>query len=140
MAIERKYKADNGWSNFFWGIALLSLALMFFFQIRDGEFPWFNLFYIVFGVVFVLSTTIKEYAITELNFLEVRFVLRIFANKRRIAIGDIVGLKKEKENQLRVDKVRGFEILRVNKSDIDALISDLRERNPRIKIAGEVED
>lgn len=59
--------------------------------------------------------------------------------KKRIPIGDIVGLKKLKNNQLQLDLVRGFEILRVNKSDIDLLIAELKERNPRIKVIGEEE-
>ena len=85
----------------------------------------------------MLSTTIREYAITELNFLEIRYVLRIFSKNRRFAIGDMVALKKIKKNQLRIDKVRGFEVLRVRETDIDALIAELKERNPRIIIAGE---
>jgi hypothetical protein len=49
----------------------------------------------------------------------------------------MVALKKLSQNQLRIEKVRGFEVLRVKRSDIDALIADLKERNPRIIIAGE---
>jgi hypothetical protein len=44
----------------------------------------------------------------------------------------MVALKKLSPNQLRIEKVRGFEVLRVKRSDIDALITDLVERNPRI--------
>ncbi len=96
-----------------------------------------DIFYISFGIIFILSTTIKEYVITELNFLEIRFVLRLFSKNRRIAVGDIIGLQKIKKNQLRIDKVRGFEVLRVKESDMDALIAELKDRNPRIRIAGE---
>jgi hypothetical protein len=100
----------------------------------QSERLWINLFYMIFALLLLLSVTIKEYAITELNFLEVRFVLKIFIKSKRIAIGDIVGLKKQKKNQLRLDLVRGFEILRVKESEIDALIAELHDRNPRIKI------
>ncbi len=93
--------------------------------------------YFAFAIIFILSTTIKEYAVTELNFLEIRFILRLFSKNRRIAIGDIIGLQKIKKNQLRIDKVRGFEVLRVKESEMDALIAELKERNPRIRIAGE---
>ncbi len=96
-----------------------------------------DIFYISFGIIFILSTTIREYVITELNFLEIRFVLRLFSKNRRIAVGDIIGLQKIKKNQLRIDKVRGFEVLRVKESDMDALIAELKDRNPRIRIAGE---
>ena len=91
----------------------------------------------MFVVILSISTTIKEYVITELNFLEVRFVLKLFSKNKRIAIGDIIGMRKIKRNQLRIDLVRGFEILRVKESDIDALIAELKERNPRIKMPEE---
>jgi hypothetical protein len=46
----------------------------------------------------------------------------------------MVALKKIRPNQLRIEKVRGFEVLRVKPSDIDTLIADLKERNPRIVV------
>ncbi|WP_298648832.1 hypothetical protein [uncultured Proteiniphilum sp.] len=138
--MEKKYKAHNGLGNLFWGIVLLFLAGFLFYRLRKGEIIWTDLFYITFAIVFILSTTIKEYAVTELNFLEIRFVLRLFSKNRRIAIGDMIGLKKMKKNQLRIDKVRGFEVLGVKESDMDALIAELKERNPRIRIAGEGEE
>lgn len=138
--MEKKYKADNGLGNLFWGIVLLFLTGFLFYRLRDGEVIWTDIFYIAFGIVFILSTTIKEYAVTELNFLEIRFVLTLFSKNRRIAIGDMTGLKKVKKNQLRIDKVRGFEVLRVKETDMDALIAELKERNPRIRIAGEEEE
>lgn len=39
----------------------------------------------------------------------------------------MVVLKKLRYSQLRIDKVRGFEILRVKPSDMDALIAALKE-------------
>lgn len=135
--MEKKYKADNGLGNLFWGIALLFLLGFLFYRLREGEIIWTDILYITFGIVFVLSTTIKEYAITEQNFLEIRFVLSLFSKNKRIAIGDMTGLQKLKKNYLRIDKVRGFEVLRVKESDMDALIAELKERNPRIRIAGE---
>ncbi|WP_352423599.1 hypothetical protein [Proteiniphilum sp.] len=135
--MEKKYKADNGLGNLFWGIALLFLLGFLFYRHRQGEIIWMDIFYISFGIIFILSTTIREYVITELNFLEIRFVLRLFSKNRRIAVGDIIGLQKIKKNQLRIDKVRGFEVLRVKESDMDALIAELKDRNPRIRIAGE---
>lgn len=138
--MERKYKADNGLGNFFWGIVSLFLLGVILYRIKHGESIWIDFVYLAFAIIFILSTTIKEYAVTELNFLEIRFMLKLFSKNRRIAIGDIVGLKKMKKNQLRVDKVRGFEVLRVKQFDIDALMADLKERNPRIRIAGEEEE
>ena len=138
--MEKKYKADNGLGNLFWGIASLFLLGIIIYRIRYGERIWMDFIYFAFAIVFILSTTIKEYAITELNFLEIRFVLRLFSKNRRIAIGDIIGLKKMKKNQLRIDKVRGFDVLRVKETDIDSLITELKERNPRIRIAGEEEE
>jgi hypothetical protein len=91
----------------------------------------------VFAVIFSLSTSIKEYVITELNFLEIRFIVKFFSKNKRIAIGDIMGMRKLKRNQLQIDLVRGFEILRVKESDIDALIAELKDRNPRIKMPEE---
>ncbi|MGE4514748.1 MAG: hypothetical protein AB7E26_13190 [Chryseobacterium sp.] len=86
-----------------------------------------------------MSTTIKEYVITELNFLEIHFLFKLFSKNKRIPVGDILGIKKQKKNQLRLDLVRGFEVLRVKQSDIDALIAELTERNPRIKVVREVD-
>ena len=133
---EKKYKANNGLSNIFWGIFIIILLVFIIDGIINSERIW-TLLYIVFVVILSVSTTIKEYVITELNFLEVRFILKFFAKNKRIAIGDIIGMKKLKKNQLRIDLVRGFEILRVKESDIDALIAELKERNPRIKMPEE---
>ena len=133
---EKKYKANNGLSNIFWGIFIIILLVFIIDGIINSERIW-TLLYIVFVVILSISTTIKEYVITELNFLEVRFVLKLFSKNKRIAIGDIIGMKKLKKNQLRIDLVRGFEILRVKESDIDALIAELKERNPRIKMPEE---
>lgn len=138
--MEKKFRADNGLGNLFWGIVSLVLLGVVIYGLRHGEAIWMDSIYFAFAIVFILSTTIKEYAITELNFLEVRFVLKLFSKNRRIAIGDIIGLQKIKRNQLRIDKVRGFEVLRVNESDMEALIAELKERNPRIRVAGENEE
>ena len=134
---EKKYKANNGLSNIFWGIFIIILLVFIIDGIINSERIWTNILYIVFAVIFSISTTIKEYVITELNFLEVRFILKFFAKNKRIAIGDIIGMKKLKKNQLRIDLVRGFEILRVKESDIDALIAELKDRKPRIKMPEE---
>ena len=134
---EKKYKANNGLSNIFWGIFIIILLVFIIGGIINSERVWTNTLYTVFAVIFSISTTIKEYVITELNFLEVRFILKFFAKNKRIAIGDIIGMRKIKRNQLRIDLVRGFEILRVKESDIDALIAELKERNPRIKMPEE---
>ena len=61
-------------------------------------------------------------------------MLKILTRNRRIAIGDMVALKKLSPNQLRIEKVRGFEVLRVKASDLDALIAELVNRNPRIVV------
>ena len=133
---DKKYKANNGLGNIFWGIFIIILLVFIIDGIINSERVW-TLLYIVFAVIFSISTTIKEYVITKLNFLEVRFILKFFAKNKRIAIGDIIGMKKLKKNQLRIDLVRGFEILRVKESDIDALIAELKDRNPRIKMPEE---
>ncbi len=116
---------------------MLLAILIYRVVVAHQENIWAVVFYLTFTVVFILSVTIKEYVITEKNFLEVRFVLKLFSKNRRVAIGDMVGLKIIKKNQLRIDKVRGFEIIRVNKKDMEALIAELRERNPRIRMSGE---
>lgn len=137
--MEKKFKANNGLGNLLWIIVALFLLGVIIFRFIDSQSFWFDIIYFVFAILFILSTTIKEYVITELNFIEIHFVLWLFSKKKRIPIGDIVGLKKLKNNQLQLDLVRGFEILRVNKSDIDLLIAELKERNPRIKVIGEEE-
>lgn len=116
------------------------LLAFFLYRFTRGGEVWSTLIYFIFTLLFILSTTIREYAVTQLNFLEIRMVLRLLSKNRRVAIGDMVALKKIRKNQLRIDKVRGFEILRVRESDIDALIAELKERNPRIIIAGQGED
>lgn len=134
---EKKYKANNGPANIFWGIFIIILLVFVIDGLINSHRVWTNILYIVFALIFSLSTSVKEYVITELNFLEVRFILKFFAKNKRIAIGDIIGMKKLKKNQLRIDLVRGFEILRVKESDIDALIAELKDRNPRIKMPEE---
>jgi hypothetical protein len=134
-AMEKKYKADNGMGNLYWGIAALVLLGMIVYRYMHAESVLSYILYFGFAILFMLSTTIRKYTVTELNFLEIHFVLTLFAKNRRIAIGDMTGLKKIKKNQLRIDKVRGFEVLRVKASDIDELIAELKERNPRIVIA-----
>ena len=134
---DKNYKANNGLGNLFWGIFIIILLVFIIDGIINSERVWTNILYIVFALIFSVSTTIKEYVITELNFLEVRFVLKLFSKNKRIAIGDIIGMRKIKRNQLRIDLVRGFEVLRVKESDIDALIAELKDRNPRIKMPEE---
>lgn len=138
--MEKKYKADNGQANLYWGIAAIILLGVVIYRFMHDESIWNYILYFGFVILFMMSTTIKEYTITTLNFLEIRYVLKLFPKNRRIPIGDMVGLKKIKKNQLRIDKVRGFEVLLVNASDIDALMAELKERNPRIIIAGEDEE
>lgn len=132
--MEKKYRADNGLGNLFWGIMAGVLLGILVYRVVHKESLWTVGLYFVFTVVFILSVTIKEYAITDQNFLEIRFALKLFSKNRRIAIGDMVGLKREKKNQLRIDKVRGFEVIRVKEKDMEALIAELRERNPRIRM------
>lgn len=132
--MENKFKADNGIANLYWGLLALGLLTLIVYRFLEGSTIWPYILYFAFAVLFILTTTIKEYVITELNFIETKFYLMLFSKNKRIAVGDIVGLKKLKSNQLRIDLVRGFEILRVNKSDIDAFIEELIDRNPRIKM------
>jgi len=110
-------------------VMLLAFLL---YRLINGGVVWNLIIYFSFTILFMLSVTIKEYVVTDLNFLEIRFLLKLLTRNRRIAIGDMVALKKLSPNQLRIEKVRGFEVLRVKRSDIDALITDLVERNPRI--------
>ncbi|MDK2852314.1 MAG: hypothetical protein PWQ38_579 [Proteiniphilum sp.] len=138
--MEKKYKADNGQANLYWGIAAIILLGVIIYRFMHDESIWNYIIYFGFVILFMMSTTIKEYTITTLNFLEIHYVLKLFAKKRRIPIGDMVGLKKIRKNQLRIDKVRGYEVLLVNASDIDALMAELKERNPRIIIAGEKDE
>jgi len=137
--VEKRYTADNGLGNVLWGIlAVVLLAILIYrVVVAHQENIWAVVFYLTFTVIFILSVTIKEYAITEKNFLEIRFVLKLFSKNRRIAVGDMVGLKRIKKNQLRIDKVRGFEVIRVKEKDMDALIAELRDRNPRIRMSEE---
>lgn len=130
--MEKKFKADNGASNIFWGVAAVMLLVLLLYRIFKGGEVWNLVIYFVFTIVFMLSVTIKEYAVTNLNFLEVRFLLKLLTRNRRIPLGDIVAIKKISVNQLKVEKVRGTEVLRVKASDLDALIAELKERNPRI--------
>ncbi len=132
--MEKKFKADNGLANIFWGVAAVMLLALFVYRLFIDEADWFLIIYFSFTIFFMLSITIKEYAVTDVNFLEIRFLLKILTRNRRIAIGDMVALKKLSPNQLRIEKVRGFEVLRVKASDLDALIAELVNRNPRIVV------
>ena len=130
---EKKYKAYNGSVNIYWGIFIFVLVGYTIYRYYNAESVWSYIFYIIFTILFTLSFTIKEYVITELSFIEIRFQLSFLTKKKRIPIGDIVGMRKLKKNQLRLDLVRGFEILTVKESDLDALMAELKDRNPRIK-------
>lgn len=132
--MEKKFKADNGLANIFWGVAAVMLLAFFVYRLFIDEAVWNLIIYFSFTIFFMLSVTIKEYAVTDVNFLEIRFLLKILTRNRRIAIGDMVALKKLSPNQLRIEKVRGFEVLRVKASDLDALIAELVNRNPRIVV------
>lgn len=132
--MEKKFKADNGLANIFWGVAAVMLLAFLVYRLFIDEAVWNLIIYFSFTIFFMLSVTIKEYAVTETNFLEIRFLLKILTRNRRIAIGDMVALKKLSPNQLRIEKVRGFEVLRVKASDLDALIAQLVDRNPRIVV------
>ena len=132
--MEKKFKADNGLANIFWGVAAVMLLALFVYRLFIDEAVWNLIIYFSFTIFFMLSVTIKEYAVTDVNFLEIRFLLKILTRNRRIAIGDMVALKKISSNQLRIEKVRGFEVLRVKASDLDALIAELVNRNPRIVV------
>jgi len=132
--VEKKYKADNGPVNIYWGIFIIALVCYSIYRYLNAESIWAYILYIIFAIVLTLSFTIKEYVVTEINFIETRLLINLFTKKKRIAIGDIVGMKKLKKNQLQLDLVRGFEILRIRETDIDVLINELRERNPRIKM------
>lgn len=132
--MEKKFKADNGLANIFWGVAAVMLLAFLVYRLFIDEAVWNLIIYFSFTIFFMLSITIKEYAVTDVNFLEIRFLLKILTRNRRIAIGDMVALKKLSPNQLRIEKVRGFEVLRVKASDLDALIAELVNRNPRIVV------
>ena len=132
--MEKKFKADNGLSNIFWGVAAVMLLALLVYRLIIDEAVWNLIIYFSFTIFFILSVSIKEYAVTDVNFLEIRFLLKILTRNRRIAIGDMVALKKISPNQLRIEKVRGFEVLRVKATDLDALIAELVNRNPRIVV------
>lgn len=137
--MDKKFKADNGLGNLFWGILALVLLIIIVYKFSEWSNIWSYVLYFVFTLLFIMSTTIKEYIITDQNFLEIHFVLKLFSKNKRIPVGDILGIKKQKKNQLRIDLVRGFEVLKVKQSDIDEMISELTERNPRIKVVREVD-
>ncbi|MDD4778110.1 MAG: hypothetical protein PHV53_07460 [Fermentimonas sp.] len=137
--MDKKFKADNGLGNLFWGALALVLLVIIVYKFSEWSNIWSYVLYFVFTILFIMSTTIKEYVITELNFLEIHFVLKFLTKNKRIPVGDILGIKKQKKNQLRLDLVRGFEVIRVKQSDIDAMIDELTDRNPRIKVVREVD-
>ncbi len=137
--MDKKFKADNGLGNLFWGVLALVLLIIIVYKFSEWSNIWSYVLYFVFTILFIMSTTIKEYIITDQNFLEIRLVLKLFSKNKRIPVGDILGIKKQKKNQLRIDLVRGFEVLKVKQSDIDEMISELTERNPRIKVVREVD-
>ena len=137
--MEKKFKADNGMANIFWGMAAVMLLALLVYRLITGEEVWNLIIYFSFTIFFMLSVTIKEYAVTDLNFLEIRFLLKVLTRNRRIAIGDMVALTKLGPNQLRIEKVRGFEVLRVKATAIDALITELVNRNPRIVVDKDVD-
>ena len=137
--MDKKFKADNGLGNLFWGVLALVLLIIIVYKFSEWSNIWSYVLYFVFTILFIMSTTIKEYIITDQNFLEIRLVLKLFSKNKRIPVGDILGIKKQKKSQLRIDLVRGFEVLKVKQPDIDEMISELIERNPRIKVVREVD-
>lgn len=135
--MEKKFKADNGVANVFWIIvSLVLLGMLIYRFVNNGEVLYIAI-YFGFTIIFILSTTIKEYVFTENGFLEVRFYLRVLNKNRRIPIGDMVAVKRIKHNQVRIDKVRGFEMIYIKPALMDAFINEIKEQNPRIIIADE---
>lgn len=132
---EKKFRPDNGSFIFFWVALFVLLFFFIFYVIKENNNPWFYSLYFLSYFVFMLSVVVKEFVITDKNFLEIRVFVKLINKNRRIPLGDIVAVKKIKSNQVRLEMVRGFEILKINAADIDAFIQELKERNPRIIIA-----
>ncbi len=95
---------------------------------------WGGLFSLFGSFAVIMLITFKELRISDNCFIEMYPLLPFLVKKRRVAIGDIVSIQKIKRNQLRVNKMRGFEVFRVIPEDIDALMETLKEINPRIVI------
>ena len=129
--MNRKFKPDNRPIHLFWIFLFALIVGMIFFRIYVDK-NWSALISFTVTSLFIMMVTIKEYRVTEQNFLEIHYLLHLFTKPRRIAIGDMVSITKLKKNALRIDKVRGFEVLRVKSSDMDAFIAELTDRNPRI--------
>lgn len=128
--MEKKYRADNGLNGFTWIMLLLLLSGMLIYQVMTNENVWFIILWYPFIFMAILTQTVKEYAITES--LEIRFIVPYLRKTINIPPENIVSIRQIKKNQIRIDKKRGFEILKVKEEDLAALMSDLKEQNPLI--------
>ena len=96
--MDKKFKADNGLGNLFWGVLALVLLIIIVYKFSEWSNIWSYVLYFVFTILFIMSITIKEYIITDQNFLEIRLVLKLFSKNKRIPVGDILGIKKQKKS------------------------------------------
>lgn len=118
----------------FYGIMIVIFIAAVMYCVVSEKNIWGFLLLMMIYLFFILSVTVKEYRITDENFLEIRFFFAPLVKPRKIAISDIVSVKKTDTNRLRIDTSRSFETLKVKESELTDMINELKLRNPDIQM------
>ena len=125
--MEKKFRADYSLLSFKRFLLLLLVLAIALYLLLNSNNLWSDIIFILLSLLFISAVTVREYHILE-EILVIRYFLPFF--KKKVAIADIVGLKKTKRNAIRLDIVNGFEVINVKESDIDPLIEELLRLNP----------
>lgn len=96
------------------------------------EIDWFYVILFITYPVFILSTTAREFQVTDNNKLKIISYVNCISKPTIIEIDKIVALKKIKNDRLRIDHKKGFHILRLKEPDRSLLADELKKRNPTI--------
>lgn len=131
--MKKKYLAYRYSLYWFYAFVVLSFTGLLIYGSLTGEKIWGMLFSLFATFVFVLMVTVKEYRISEQIFLEIHYALGFAVKPRKIPISSIISLRKIRKNQLRINKIKGFEVIKVRESEIDEMIKVLKSLNPSIK-------
>lgn len=132
----KRFRADYSLLSFKRFLLLLLVLAIALYLLLNSNNLWSDIIFILLSLLFISAVTVREYNILE-EILEIRYFLPLF--KKKIAIADIVGLKKIKRNTISLDMLRSFEVINVKENDIDQLIEELLRLNPMIVYDNEEE-
>lgn len=128
-----KYTSNNSKQmRLFMELSALIVIAFVVFGYYYKEIDWFYVILFIAYPVFILSTTAREFQVTDNNKLKIISYVNCISKPTIIEIDKIVALKKIKNDRLRIDHKKGFHILRLKEPDRSLLADELKKRNPTI--------